>query len=292
MMKKLLLSWAIFTVVFAEAQTHPWESVAPPESPIFTDIKDATRSTGSAYRMELTGPQIFQDRKQVARFPELKSLMALRLVDNNLTRLPSPMLSLNALVYFSSNGNPLTELSDSLGMWGNLKFIEFYKTSFDTLPEGLFGLPRLTSFTIGANTDTLCFSSALKYWAKNLTEFRIYNTVLDTIPPEFSTLNKLQKVVLYKCRLDSIPKVIYPLGQLSELWLDSNNISVVPRDIASMQGLTYLSLRGNRITKLPSTLCFMKNLVVLDIRNNPIEEYEVRIAEAMLPNCRVLSDHK
>lgn len=291
-MKKYFLFCAVLVSAVCSAQTTPWETVAPPETPIFTDIKDAARTAGSAYRMELTGPELLHDKKQLAKLPELKSLMALRLINNDLTRLPSGMLSLNALVYFSSNGNPLTELSDSLGMWGNLKFIEFYKTAFDTVPEGVYGLNRLTSFTIGSNTDTLHFTSSLKYWAKNLTEFRIYNSVLDTIPSEFSLLTKLQKVVLYKCRLDSIPKVIYPLNQLSELWLDSNNIASVPRDIAALQGLTYLSLRGNRITKMPSTLSFMKNLVVLDLRGNPIEEYEVRIAEAMLPNCRVLSDHK
>jgi Leucine-rich repeat (LRR) protein len=291
-MKKIFLLCAISIGTLCAGQTNPWDAVAPPESPIFTDIKDAARSAGSAYRMELAGPEMFRDKKQVAKFPELKSLMALRLVDNDITTLPSSILSLNALVYFSSSGNALTDLSDSLGMWGNLKFIEFYKTAFDTIPEGVYGLNRLTSFTIGSNKDTLVFTASLKYWAKNLTEFRIYNTVLDTIPAEFSQLTKLQKIVLYKCKLDSIPKVIYPLNQLSELWLDSNNISVIPRDIAALQSLTYLSLRGNRVKKLPSTLCFMTNLVVLDLRGNPIEEYEVRIAEAMLPNCRVLSDHK
>ena len=290
-MYKIVVIFSLLIFQELSAQTIPWESVAPPGSPIFTDIKDAARSAGSAYRMELTGPEMFRDKKQVARLPELKSLMALRLIDNGLTKLPSGLLSLNGLVYFSSTGNALTALSDSIGMLGNLKFIEFYKTAFDTVPEGIYGLSRLSSFTIGSNSDTLHFTSSLKYWAKSLSEFRVYNSILDTIPVEFSQLTKLQKIVLYKCKLDSIPKVIYPLNQLSELWLDSNNISVIPRDIAALQSLTYLSLRGNKVKKLPSTLCFMTNLVVLDLRGNPIEEYEVRIAEAMLPNCRVLSDH-
>lgn len=267
---------------------NPWESVAPAESTIFTDVKDAAKNASAAYRMEITGGEQFADKKFAAKISSLTSLMALRIRDNGLTAFPSALLSLHALVYLSSSGNAFTTLPDSIGMLGNLKFLEFHKSAFDTIPEGIYGLPRLQSLTIGNNSDTICFTKSVKYFSKSLIELRIYNTLFDTLPEEFGTLNALSKLVMYKCKLTEIPGTVTNLTSLSELWLDSNSIVIIPRSIAKMQGLTYLSLRGNRITTVTSSICFLKNLVVLDLRGNPMDPYEVSVVQALLPNTRVL----
>jgi hypothetical protein len=173
-------------------------------------------------------------------------------------------------------------------MWSNLKYIELGQTAFDTLPEGIFGLSRLQSLAINANTDTLCFTSSVRFFAKTFIELRLYNTCVDTLPDEFSSLNQLQKLVMYKCQQNAVPKQLYDMPYLKELWLDSNNIVLLPPSIARIEGLTYLSLRGNKISRIPSTICFLKALVVLDLRGNPLDPYDVQVAQALLPNCRVL----
>lgn len=287
-MKQLLvLLFAGFSIVLV-AQPSPWETVAPSGSFVYNDIKDAAKNASSAYRMELNGPGIFLDKKQMSRIPALTSLMALRLNFNGLSQFPTQFLAVHSLVYFSSVGNPFTTLPDSIGMLSNLKFLELQQTAFDTLPEGIYGLGRLQSLMINANSDTLRFSPAVKLISKRLTDLRLYNTMLDTFPEEFGQLAQLRKLVFYKCKLNEIPPHVYALNQLSELWLDSNNISVLPSSIARMQGLTYLSLRGNRIAKIPSAICFLKELLVLDLRGNPLDPYDVQVVQALLPNCRVL----
>lgn len=292
MMRLPLLISFLFFVVQMSAQTslpiNPWESVAPGGSQVFTDLKDAAKNASVAYRLELVGPEVFRDKKYPAKVSALSSLMALRISDNGLTDFPRSFLDLHALIYFSSKGNAFHSLPDSLGMMSNLKFMEFHQAAFDTVPEGLYGLPRLQSLTFNGNTDTLVFTSAVKYFAKTLIELKIYNSLFDTLPDEFSQMSALSKLVLYKCKLTEIPKPVYNLSTLSELWLDSNNLTVLPTDIALMQGLTYLSLRGNRITKVTSSICFLKNLVVLDLRGNPMDPYDVNIVQALLPDTRVL----
>lgn len=267
---------------------NPWESVAPGGSYIFTDIKEAAKHASTAYRMEITGADQIIDKKFSERMGSLQSLMALRMRDNNLSAFPHALLSLQSLVYFASYGNAFTTLPDSLGMLGSLKFIEFHQANFDTVPEGIYGLPRLQSLTINGNKDTICFTASVKAFSKKLIELRVYNTLLDTLPGEFSQLTAMNKLVMYKCKLNTIPAPVYQLASLSELWLDSNNLTVVPREISMMSGLTYLSLRGNRITNVTSSICFLKNLVVLDLRGNPMDPYEVSVVQAMLPNTRVL----
>ena len=267
---------------------NPWESVAPGGSEIYTDLKEAGKNASSVYRMELSGQEVFLDKKFASRIVRMTSLMALRIANNGLTEFPGSLLSLRALVYFSSRGNKFTTLPDSLGLWGSLRFLELHQAAFDTVPEGIYGIPRLQSLTFNSNTDTLRFTGALKYCSKRLVELKIYNCLFDTLPEEFGQLTALTKLVLYKCKLNEIPDPVYQLDGLSELWLDSNNLATLPSSIALMQNLTYLSLRGNRITKITSSICFLSKLVVLDLRGNPLDPYDVRVVEALLPNTRVL----
>lgn len=268
--------------------SNPWESVAPGGSFVYTDIREAAKNASAAYRLEISGAEQLSDKKFATKVSSLTSLMALRISNNGISEFPSSFLSLHALVYFSSSGNAFTTLPDSLGMLGNLRFVELHQTNFDTIPDGLYGVPRLQSLTINENKDTICFTSSIKYFSKSLVELRLYNTMFDTLPEEFSQLNSLSKLVMYKCKLFDIPKPVYNLAKLSELWLDSNSLTTIPPDIAKMQGLTYLSLRGNRITKVTSSICFLKNLVVLDLRGNPMDPYDVKVVQAMLPNTSVL----
>lgn len=272
----------------AQIPVSPWETVAPPGSMIYTDIKTAVKENANCYRVEITGSEIFLDKKTTGRIPQLTNVMALRLTNNNFSEIPAAFLRLNSLVYLRSSGNPLITLSDSIGMLDQLRFLEIYDAAFDTVPEGIYGLSRLQSLVINANKDTVCFTSSVSAFKNSLSELRISNSIIDTLPEAFSSLAKLNRLVFYKCKMNEIPAAVLQMNKLSELWLDSNNISLIPRDIPSMTGLTYLSLRGNKIKHVPSTICFLQNLNVLDLRGNPIDPYEVQCVQALLPKCRVM----
>lgn len=272
----------------AQQNASPWETVAPPGSEVYTDLKTALKDAGVCYRLDLTGQDLVTDKKQLAKIPKLTNVMALKIGKNNLTEFPSVFLSLRGLVYLQSNGNPLRSLSDSLGMLEQLRYIEFYGTNFDTLPMGIAGVSRLQTLLIASNKDTLTIPDGFSVLRSSLTELRIYSTKLDTLPASFATMKKLQKLVLYKCGLNYLPSPVKHLTGIKELWLDSNNISALPRSISMMQSLTYLSLKGNKLKHIPSTICFLQNLGVLDLRGNPIDPYEVNCLQALLPNCKIL----
>ncbi|MDQ3109349.1 MAG: leucine-rich repeat domain-containing protein [Bacteroidota bacterium] len=266
----------------------PWETVAPAESFIYTDLKSALKDASVCYRIELTGAEQFKDKKVLAKAGALTEVMAFRLVNNNLVTMPSSFGNFSSLKYFYSSGNPFTTLSDSLGMWSQLRFMELSGTNFDTLPGGIYGCGRMQSISVNSNLDTLTITKEISSLGKTLSEIKIYSTPVDSLPAELAQMPALRKLVFYKCGFTEMPDAFLQMNHLQELWLDSNSISVLPRSISTMSKLTYLSLRGNRITHIPGTICFLQNLTLLDLRGNPIDPYEIKIVQALLPSCRIL----
>ncbi|HEU4719493.1 MAG TPA: leucine-rich repeat domain-containing protein [Bacteroidia bacterium] len=282
---------AFLSVVSVHAQQPPsnWDVSAPQGSMVYTDLKTAEKEAANVYRLDLSGAGDFRkDKKNMERVASLSNLMALRLGNNSMTQLPPVFLQLPSLVYFGSSGNAFTTFPDSIGMWSNLKYMELGNTAFDSLPVAIYGLPKLQELSVNRNADTLLIPYGISSMAYSLQEFKIYNTIIDSLPADFSSLDKLKKLVLYKAGFKIFPREILGMHGLNELYLDSNNISVLPRAIGEMKGLTYLSLRGNRLTHIPSTICFLQNLSVLDLRGNPLDPYEVTCLQALLPSCEIL----
>ncbi len=276
-----------FSFLTASAQQSPWNTVAPPGSPTYTDLKMAVKDAGVCYRLDLTGFDFFKDKKLLPKSAALTNVMAFRIGNNNISKIPSVFLQMHSLVFFESMGNPLTTLSDSLGMWSVLKFLELTDTRFDTLPEGIYGCTELLSINLANNKDTLHITNGIST-LNTLSELNIYSTVVAALPDSFSTMKNLRTLTLYKAGLQKFPKQLCPMAQLQEVHLDSNNISRLPRSISNMHGLTYLSLRGNKITHITSSICFLTNLSTLDLRGNPIDPYEIKCLQALLPTCSIL----
>ena len=275
-----------FYFLLAPAQPSPWNSVAPAGSFVYTDLKTAVKDAAVCYRLDLTGFDFFKDKKILPKSVALTNVMAFKIGNNNLSALPSVFLQMHSLVYFHSSGNPLTTLSDSLGMWSELKYLELYDTKFDTLPEGIYGCTKLVSLR-PTNKNTLHITGGISN-LHALYELDIFHTIIDTLPESFSSMKNLQRLALYKTGLKNIPEQILPMSQLRELTLDSNSISSIPREITSMKGLTYLSLRGNKIKHVTSSICFLQNLATLDLRGNPIDPYEIKCLQALIPSCTIL----
>ena len=269
------------------AQQSPWNTVAPPGSTTYTDLKTAEKDANICYRLDLDGTDFYKDKKLLAKMSLLSNVMAYKIENNKLSSLPAVFLQMHSLVFFQSSGNPLTSLSDSLGMWSELKFLNLYDTKFDTLPEGIYGCTKLISLSIAANRDTLKITDGIASM-NSLEELNIFSTVLDTLPEKFPAIKNLHKLAFYKTGLQFFPKQLCYMNQLHELWLDSNTISSLPRAISEMQGLTYLSLRGNKIKHVTSSICFLKNLTTLDLRGNPIDPYEIKTLQTLLPSCSIL----
>jgi Leucine-rich repeat (LRR) protein len=276
-----------FSFLATHAQQSPWNTIAPPGAITYTDLKTAEKNASVCYRLDLTAFDFYKDKKILPKMSSLTNVMGFMIGNNNLTELPSVFLQMHSLVFFQSSGNPLTTLSDSIGMWSELKFLNLYGTNFDTLPEGIYGCTKLYSMSIANNKDTLKITDAISSMS-SLVELNIFSTVLDTLPIKFSGMKNLRRLSFYKTGLNEFPKQIVAMNELQELCLDSNTISSLPRVISEMSGLTYLSLRGNKIKHVTSSICFLKNLTTLDLRGNPIDPYEIKSLQALLPSCSIL----
>lgn len=287
-MRNLLTAFFIVNVVslFAQ-QATPWERVAPPGSTVYTELRAALKEPEVVYRMELNAIDILKERKQLEKLNKLSNLTALRLNNQDWVDVPTPFLYLSGLVYFSAANIPLTHCNDSVALWGQLKFAEFSGTNFDTLPLSFNGWTRLLQLSVIGNKDTMQILNE-SGTHKELQELKLYRNNLITGWDSVFSFPALKKLVVYKSGWKAIPQGILQHEVLEELWLDSNSLVAVPSSIWQMKSLKILSLRNNAITRVHHNICFLSQLQVLDLRDNPMDPYDVRCLQALLPQCRIL----
>jgi hypothetical protein len=277
----------VCSIVSFAQQATPWERVAPPGSTVYTDLRTALKEPEVVYRMELNAIDILKERKQLEKLNKLNNLTALRLNNQDWVEVPTPFLYLSGLVYFSAANIPLAHCKDSIALWGQLKFAEFSGTNFDTLPLSFNGWTRLLHLSVIGNKDTMHILNE-SGTQKELQELKLYRNHLIIGWDSVFQYPELKKLVVYKSEWKAIPQAIMQHTVMEELWLDSNSIATVPSSIWQMKSLKILSLRNNSITKVHHNICFLTQLQVLDLRGNPIDSYDVRCLQALLPQCRIL----
>ena len=126
-----------------------------------------------------------------------------------------------------------------------------------------------------------------RYLSK-LNSVLLYNTKLDTLPNNFGKLKNLKSLTIVKCGFSRVQKPICDLSSLETLVLDNNDIGELPQCLYQLKNLKYLSLRSNNLSSLSDHVSFLQNLDVLDLRGNFFKEYDVKVLEILLPNCRIL----
>ncbi|MCU0432782.1 MAG: leucine-rich repeat domain-containing protein [Bacteroidia bacterium] len=287
-MKFLALCFIVAFPSLVRAQS-PWmERMGPPGSPVYTDLKMASREAALVYKMHLTGT--FTE-KQLRVLPEFQQMQGLQLSQNGWSNLPAPFYTLSSLLYLRSEGNPLLTLSDSTPLPVSLRYVELAGTAFDTLPRALVRQGALSMLTISKNSDTLRFPALAGQWPF-LTGLHLMNLTTDSTLWHITSLKRLEKLSLYNCNLTTLSPTISSLTSLQELNLTGNKLTSLPRGVTELTQLKRLVLRNNQLTHLSSRICFLTSLEVLDLRGNPMTLYEVECIKVLLPRCDVLFDGK
>lgn len=287
-MKFLLLLFSLLLPLLAAAQSPMMDRIGPPGSPVYTDLKMASREPALVYKMQLSGPLTEKQIRPLAKFQQLQGL---QLSQNNWSVLPVQFYSLASLLYLRSEGNPLRTLSDSTPLPSSLRYVELAGTAFDTLPAALVNQGALFTLTLSRNSDTLHFPSLQSKWPY-LSELHLMSTPTDSTLWHITALKRLEKLSLYNCSLSTLSPSIGSLNSLRELNLTSNKLTTLPKEIYQLTQLKRLVLRSNQLTKLSSRICYLTQLEVLDLRGNPMTLYEVECIKALLPRCDVLFDGK
>ena len=98
----------------------------------------------------------------------------------------------------------------------------------------------------------------------NLTELKLSETHLTTVPEFIGNLTNLRVLSFYKTNLTELPDWIGNLTNLTKLYLNRNNL-----------------------TRLPESIGNLTNLNILGFADNPISESELERLKSLLPNCKL-----
>ena len=103
-----------------------------------------------------------------------------------------------------------------------------------------------------------------------LTELRLYNNNLSTLPPEIGALVNLRELWLYNNKLSALPPEIGALVNLQELWLSFNELKILPPEIGALVNLRELWLSNNELRTLPPQIGALVNLRELGLSSNEL----------------------
>jgi Leucine-rich repeat (LRR) protein len=289
-MRKLIVLISSFCPLLClsqEALNAPFTILGPRDAMIYTDLKTAYKDAETCYKLDLRD-QVIDTAKLFHKLNKLVNLQVFAIGNNGLSSLPDELSGLNAMIYFSSTGNPLKKFSKNFGDLRNLTYMELHNTDMDSIPMEIGYLSKLKIFHIQNNTDTLGISFAIGYLPL-LNDLLIYNSHIDSIPNDIGKSRSLKRLSIVKCGLDTLPSSLGNMSMLEQLVLDQNRLTELPSSVYHMKNLKYLSIKANKFTRIPPEICFLTSLETLDIRGNQVSDYDAEIIKRLLPKgCEVI----
>jgi leucine-rich repeat protein SHOC2 len=106
--------------------------------------------------------------------------------------------------------------------------------------------------------------------ASRITDLRLRDNQLTSLPPEVGGLTALTLLDLSENQLTSLPPEIGALTALLELYIRDNQLMSLPPEIGRLTALTSLGLHDNRLTALPPEIGRLTALTGLDLNNNQL----------------------
>lgn len=254
----------------------------------FTEFKQALKNADKAYFLE---SEVEDLNKSIHKINKLEYLQTLVLKDNYLTALPKEIEGLKSLIKLSISKNPISYIPTEIGYMKSLMYLSLSDTKLDSLPSSIGYLKNLKTINIVDNaSDSFKIPQSITK-LQNLSQLHIENTSL-VLPQNLSGFPSLKKLKFYNCKLTTIPNGISSMSQLTHLTLDNNQLTVFPEEITKLYNLEHLSLRNNKLEKINENISNLTKLRYLDLRGNSINDYQLDILKALLPNCDILTDSK
>ena len=198
---------------------------------------------------------------------ELKFLM----IEQNysLKYLPENINTLCRLQRLYLNQNGLITFPHGIGDLVNLEFLSAKQNRLEYLPQEMSKLSRLYILDLSYNR-LFCNPYTLEYLGdlSNLRELNLESNGLYTIPPNITTLPKLEALFLENNRFKEFPTEFLKISQLKILHLQSNLLHSLPNSIGDLINLKELYLGYNYLSEIPESIGNLKNLESLGFNNN------------------------
>lgn len=140
----------------------------------------------------------------------------------------------------------LASLTDSIGLFTNLKTLNLSNNKISKLPLAINKLKKLKTLNLNNN------------------QFVDQNELFENL----SNLKNLQNLSLNNCMLFFIPASISNAKSLKKLSINNNFIKELPNQISKLKKLEFLDLSNNQIKKLPTSFVQLARLSHLNLSNN------------------------
>eukprot|EP00002_Diphylleia_rotans_P029127 TRINITY_DN5914_c0_g1_i13.p1 TRINITY_DN5914_c0_g1~~TRINITY_DN5914_c0_g1_i13.p1 ORF type:complete len:1997 (-),score=306.22 TRINITY_DN5914_c0_g1_i13:2138-8128(-) len=246
----------------------------------------------------LTGlDHLAMQSNKITQLPEwLSSFFNLTYLDigsNSFTELPGAIANLVSLKDLLIHGNPAQDLPEWITCFKNVTNLGVIgrdkKFSFKRIPKFYNRVSLLKSLQSVCHPKSVTLyqhweafhdgeevtevSNLIPSWTL-LTCINIANNKVSELPDSFSSVSRLQKLVLGSYAggnlFSSLPIPVTHLTKLKALHLDKNHLSSLPLSILALRSLTHLSLQANKFTEIPHVLSVMQQLKVLSMEENQI----------------------
>jgi Leucine-rich repeat (LRR) protein len=175
---------------------------------------------------------------------EMKKLVTLRLVGNNLTFIPVPLMEMTQLRIISLSNNKVA-----------------------VLPERFCALTKLVELNL-SNNQLRALPTTFGN-LRNLEKFEIARNYLEELPESFGNLEKISQLYLEHNHLRSLPESLQDL-KCHYLNLNVNKLTYLPECLNRMQNLQSLIINTNPLENLPENIADMKQLTFLSCCNTKL----------------------
>lgn len=122
-----------------------------------------------------------------------------------------------------------------------------------------------------------------------LTDLRLYNVRLGSLPASFGLLRRLQTLHLNQCGLDSLPTTFGQLRALQDVTLTGNKLQQLT-GIEQLIRLQQLNVSGNQLRMLPNDIRRLTQLSKLNLSENQLTELPVSLTQ-LVKLKQLVADH-
>jgi len=103
-----------------------------------------------------------------------------------------------------------------------------------------------------------------------LTDLKICETGIVTIPKEIGNLNFLRIFDLFKNKITSLPPQMGNLDSLKRLDISANELTTIPPEIGNCKNMYIFNFASNKITRIPDEICNIDSLKSIGAQGNLI----------------------
>lgn len=174
------------------------------------------------------------------------------------------------IVVLNLSKNPHIDIPlDFISACTSLRDLRLSHAAMKQVPSRVKAISTLRELDISCNRMVSLDEANLQE-IKGLTNIRVQNNRLATLPAHFEELHNLKFLNISNNKFDTIPLVLSLITSLVELDISFNTISIFPPELGGLVNLKQLIMVGNRVSYIPPEISGMRSLEELDCRRNAI----------------------